>query len=248
MQTGNFGQVREAYVKVRKGVPQQVLDRFWQLVLQPNPRILDLGCGTGISTRQLAEKADAYIVGGDIDEMMLEKAQEFPSKNIAYVVAAADKLPFDSGEFDAVTAFSAFHWFRDEKSIQEIQRVLKQGGIFFVVNNNDMGGYRMDFGEKLERLLGKTLPHPKRSYEPSEILRSAGFVDVQEFVVPNDEEFSLEDALLHIQSAAVWNEVPTDKEDEVIELMKQHILKNRINGRIVRQVRIQVVRGVNQTA
>lgn len=246
MQTGNFGQVREAYAAVRKGVPKEVLDRFWELMPQAHPRILDLGCGTGISTRQLAENAGTIIIGGDIDEKMLEKAREFPQKNIKYVVAEARKLPFASSELDAVTAFSAFHWFRDEESICEIQRVLKPGGIFFVANNNDIGGYRMDFGKKLERLLGRTLPNPKRVYEPDEILRAAGFSHVQKLVVRNDEEFSLEYALLHIQSAGVWNEVPKDKEKEALELMKEHILENKIDGRIVRQVEVQAISGMKK--
>ena len=244
MQTGNFGQVRDAYVAVRRGAPPEVLDHFWQLLSESGAKILDLGCGTGISTRQLAARKDVHVIGGDVDGNMLEKAKELPEENIDYVVARADKLPFDAGEYDAVTAFSAFHWFRDEHSLREIRRVLVDGGIFFVVNNNDVGGYRMDFRKKLERLLNRSLSHPKRNYEPKQIIKAAGFSNVRKFVIRNDEEFSLENALIHIQSAGVWNEVPKEKEKEALDLMKRHILENRIDGHIVRQVEVQVVSGI----
>lgn len=246
MQTGNFGQMREAYAAARRGAPQKVLDCFWRLVSQPRPRILDLGCGTGISTRQLAARREGRAVGADIDEKMLEKARELPAKNIEYVAAAAQRLPFASSEFDAVTAFSAFHWFRDEQSVREIQRVLEKGGIFFVSNNNDVGGFKVGFREKLERLLGTSLPQPKRDYEPVQILRMSGFSDVQQLVVRGDEEFSMEGALLHMQSSAVWNEVPEDQRNEALALMRQHVLENMVDGRIVRQIEVQAVSGVRE--
>ncbi len=99
------------------------------LVKSKVPLTLDLGCGTGISTRQLKENGFG-VYGADKDLVMLEAAHR-EDTSISYFHVAADKLPFGSGYFDIVAAFTAFHWFNDEGSLIEIKRVLKQDGIFF---------------------------------------------------------------------------------------------------------------------
>ena len=78
-------------------------------------RVLDLGCGTGISTRQLVRDG-AKIFGADKDANMIGEAKKEAS-SIQYVVAEAGRLPFGDASFDALTSFAAFHWFTDADSI-----------------------------------------------------------------------------------------------------------------------------------
>ncbi|MDP2704417.1 MAG: class I SAM-dependent methyltransferase [bacterium] len=73
---GNFGNLGEEYKKARKGFPQESVDWLWSALSTENPRILDTGCGTGISTRQIAEKG-RRVMGSDGDPLMIEKAKEF---------------------------------------------------------------------------------------------------------------------------------------------------------------------------
>lgn len=167
MQAGNFGKVREAYAEARQAFPAEVFDHLWSKVAVDSPCVLDLGCGTGIGTRQLAEREGAVIFGCDADKMMIEEAQQ-TSPTLSYFVTPASKLPFDTDSFDMITAFSAFHWFRDGKSLAEIQRVLKPGGLFAAINKNDVGGFRVGYRENLEWLLGKQIISPKTG------LRSGG--------------------------------------------------------------------------
>jgi ubiquinone/menaquinone biosynthesis C-methylase UbiE len=244
MGTGNFGKVREAYAASRTGVSQEVIDYFWSLVTDEKPRVLDIGCGTGISTRQLAARPAAAVVGSDIDQGMLEEARKLPQENIEYVLAPAHQLPFSDNEFDTVAAFSAFHWFRDEESINEIKRVLRVGKRFIVVNVNEVEGYRANFGEALERELNVRLLHPKRNYYPANILREAGFGDVRTVTWPQEEEFSLADAVRHIQSSGAWAQVPEEKEKVALGVIRQHILANKIGGRILRRTEVQAVSGL----
>lgn len=243
METGNFGKVRDAYVAARQEFPQEVIEYIWQHITVTAPTILDLGCGTGIATRQLAEHTNASIIGCDVDLRMIEAAQEMPISSINYFVAPAKHLPFSDREFDAVTAFSAFHWFRDEQSLAEIQRVLKQGGIFFVINKNDIRGFRTGYKPKLAHLLGKALPNPKDYYDPAVILEEAGFGEVMTKAFPSIEKFSLHDALRHIQSAAAWGEVPVEKESAALELMRQHIAETMVDGQAIRELEVVVISG-----
>ena len=72
----------------------------------------------------------------DKDPEMIRQAEKEGDSPIRYVASPVDGMPFETCKFDAVTAFSAFHWFTDKASIREIKRVLKAGGVFFVVNRN----------------------------------------------------------------------------------------------------------------
>lgn len=243
METGNYGKVREAYVATRQAFPKDFIEYIWQCIAVTQPTILDLGCGTGIATRQLAEHPHASVIGCDIDKDMIEVAQEIFAPNITYLTTPTNNLPFTSNDFDAVTAFSAFHWFRDAQSLAEIQRVLKKGSRFFVINKNDVRGFRKGYKTKLANLLDKELLNPKNEYDPSLILEKAGFIDVVTKMFFLEERFSLNDALRHIQSAAAWGEVPIEKEKEAVELMRNHIKESMVGGQAIRELEVVVVSG-----
>lgn len=243
METGNFGKLRDAYVAARQAFPQDFIEYIWQSTTSLQPIILDIGCGTGIATRQLAEHPGASVIGCDVDKGMIEAAQETFITNIKYVTAPANKLPFNSNLFDIVTAFSAFHWFKDEQSLAEIQRVLKKGGRFFVINKNDIRGFRRGYKTKLANLLGEKLPDPKDNYDPSLILNKAGFVDMITKRFISEEQFSPAGALQHIQSAAAWSVVPKEKEYAARELMKNHIAETMNDGKVTRKLEVVVVSG-----
>ena len=242
METGNFGQVREAYTEARLLFPQEVIE-YITAQLPSSAVVLDLGCGTGIATRQLHEQG-VDVTGIDADAEMIAVAKEF-SPDIAYDVAPANRIPFDNDSLDAVTPFSAFHWFTDNESLAEIKRVLKPGGQFFIVNKNDVAGFRVGYRTKLQEFLGISLPSPKDAYDPAEIIKQAGFTNVSTEVFQANEVFSPEGALRHIQSAGVWSKIPSEKKTAAIELMKDHIHQDIRDGQAVRKLEVVLVSGIN---
>ncbi|MDP3741089.1 MAG: class I SAM-dependent methyltransferase, partial [bacterium] len=151
---GNFGGMVKNYEKGRRNYPGQVFKFLKSLIKVKKPLILDVGCGTGIATRQLAKFGT--VIGADPDPIMLSAARKHRTPAVKkYVVAKADKLPFKSNTFDVVTAFSAFHWFADKKSVSEIKRVLKPHGIFFVAGKSGIKswgqGYRRAIIKSIRR-------------------------------------------------------------------------------------------------
>lgn len=91
-------------------------------------RILDLGCGTGHLTAQIAGSG-AEVVGIDSSEDMVRVASEnYP--HIRFEVADARSLPFED-EFDAVFSNAVLHWVRPPEAVVEsVRRALKPGRRF----------------------------------------------------------------------------------------------------------------------
>ena len=72
-------------------------------------------------------------MGTDISEEMLNRAHE--KNEIYYTVAAAEKQPFDNGEFDLITVSSGVHWFNIDAFIIEANRLLKTKGWLVIYEN-----------------------------------------------------------------------------------------------------------------
>ncbi|MCL2420991.1 MAG: methyltransferase domain-containing protein [Defluviitaleaceae bacterium] len=88
--------------------------------------ILDLGCGTGELTYELAKKAGT-VIGIDSSQSMIQKAKAtYPQ--IEFHVMDACKLIWQN-HFDVVFSNAVFHWIPDQASLLgNIHRVLKTGG------------------------------------------------------------------------------------------------------------------------
>lgn len=114
------------------------LDVLWRrraaacLSVGPDAQLLDLCCGTGALTRELARKVPGgRVVGVDFSTAMLAVANRRPRNNIEYRRADVLDLPFPPGTFDGATmAFSMRNVVDIARCLQEIARVLKPGGRF----------------------------------------------------------------------------------------------------------------------
>ncbi|MBL8206326.1 MAG: methyltransferase domain-containing protein [Blastocatellia bacterium] len=97
-------------------------------LLEPKPgeRILDVGCGTGHLTAQIAE-AGATVVGLDSSAAMIDTAQAaYP--HLKFVQADASDFSFDE-PFDAVFSNAALHWvLQAEAAVKCMSHALRSGG------------------------------------------------------------------------------------------------------------------------
>lgn len=103
------------------------------LQLSGNERILDIGCGDGKITAEIAKRlSSGSVLGIDSSEEMISfSIENFPQgeyRNLDFKLADAQKLPFDS-EFDVVFSNATLHWVRDHVNVlQGIKKSLKPGG------------------------------------------------------------------------------------------------------------------------
>nr|WP_320023308.1 bifunctional demethylmenaquinone methyltransferase/2-methoxy-6-polyprenyl-1,4-benzoquinol methylase UbiE [uncultured Draconibacterium sp.] len=101
--------------------------------------ILDIATGTGDFAVAALKLGDVKVTGIDISEGMLNvgrekiKAKKLEDK-IQFQKADSENLPFNDGAFDAaIVGFGVRNFENLEKGLSEIKRVLKPGGVFFVL-------------------------------------------------------------------------------------------------------------------
>ena len=120
----------------------------WQTGVKPGEAVLDLAAGTGDITLRLAKRMrskeagadiEGRLVSSDINAAMLKIGEERLTnkgwlKNLEFVLANAEALPFADNSFDLITmAFGLRNVTHQDKALAEMARVLKPGGRVLVL-------------------------------------------------------------------------------------------------------------------
>ena len=104
--------------------------------LRAGMRVLELGCGTGYFTRELA-RSRADIVAIDVSPELLEIARANCSeRTVRYEIQNASALSYPDAVFDSVVGSSVLHHLEIEEALREIHRVLKAGGTIYFTEPN----------------------------------------------------------------------------------------------------------------
>ena len=92
--------------------------------------VVDLGSGTGLSTRPWAERAGEVIGVAASTEMREQAEAATAAGNVRFVQAYAQATGLAGGEADIVTCSQALHWMEPEPTFAEAARLLRTGGVF----------------------------------------------------------------------------------------------------------------------
>jgi SAM-dependent methyltransferase len=119
------------YDAYRPSPPQVLIDVLCRLARADRPSlVVDLGCGTGLSTRVWAGRA-RRTVGVEANAAMLAAARAATRDwDVDYVEAYADATGLAGGSADIVTCSQSFHWMEPTATLAEIGRLLRPGGVF----------------------------------------------------------------------------------------------------------------------
>lgn len=121
----------ERVAKVQKEIGSRLFERLQYLKIAPR-RILDLGCGPGFFSKELALLyPKAQIVGMDLSFAMLEQARKKQGWRRKWPLVSADmqKMPFATGAFDLVFANQVIHWSSSLGMVfRELNRVMNVNG------------------------------------------------------------------------------------------------------------------------
>lgn len=133
-----FSGFASLYNDVRPQPPQIICDILTQLAQVERPRlVIDLGSGTGLSTRIWAERAE-QIVGIEPSGEMRARAEARTtlSENIRYVEGFSHQTGLPDASADIVTCSQSLHWMEPSETFAEAARVLRDGGVFAAYDND----------------------------------------------------------------------------------------------------------------
>jgi len=122
---------------------EERLPLYLEVGLKDAKLILDVGCGSGIVTRDIARLTKGKVVGIDGSEDMIEVAKDILKvfKNVELRVGNAENLPFEDNTFNLVTCNLVLMWADNpQKVANEMARVVKPGGKVLASLEPDYGG------------------------------------------------------------------------------------------------------------
>lgn len=193
-------------------------DTLWRarsakrLCVRRGERVLDLCCGTGELTRELARQTpEAQVIGADFSPKMLDIARRDSPSSIRYIEADALDLPFQNDEFDALSvAFGARNFENTRAGLREMNRVLQPNGRVLVLEfmrpTSPLLGRFFGIFNTLFAPVGRLVSHHATAYtylpqsvggfysrrEFEQLLREEGFVNIRSF----DHTFGVATAFL----------------------------------------------------
>ena len=121
------------------------------LTINKTMRILDLGCGCGLSTLLLVKKYDASVFAADLWISPTENYERFQSigiddKAVPISADATKGLPFANRYFDLLFTVDAYHYFGDtSEMLPSLLPFVKRGGYIAVA----IPGLKYEFGENV---------------------------------------------------------------------------------------------------
>jgi len=109
------------------------------LEIEDSISVLDIGCGTGWALGQIAKKVNGKgsFYGVDLSSKMIENAQgNFKDdQQFHFVVANAESIPLNGNMFNIIICINSFHhYFNPQKAMNEMQRLLKNGGKLYILD------------------------------------------------------------------------------------------------------------------
>lgn len=123
----------DMYGKFEKERKQPSIDLVNRIEEGKFERIIDIGCGSGMSTLPLKKRfADSEIVGVDLSENMLEKARESIS-DVTWLQRDCSRKLNDLGTFDLVFSNAFIQWLQNqEEFIKNTKDLLNNNGVFAI--------------------------------------------------------------------------------------------------------------------
>jgi SAM-dependent methyltransferase len=129
-----FDEVAERYDRARPTYPEELFDDLIDLAgLGPRTRVLEIGCGTGKATLALAGRGlriTCVELGTSLTAVAQRKLALFPGVRV--VNADFETWRPERADFDAVVAFTAFHWIPPELRYLKSAALLREGGALAV--------------------------------------------------------------------------------------------------------------------
>ncbi|MEM1323392.1 MAG: class I SAM-dependent methyltransferase [Bacteroidota bacterium] len=127
----------ELYDRYRPRPPKAIFEQVLRHLGGQRPQgVLDMGCGTGLSTLGWLDYCE-HVVGIEPSEEMLAVARRklaSQPEGLAFVQGFGHELPVSDGTVEVVSCSQAFHWMEPKATLAEVARALRPGGVFLTID------------------------------------------------------------------------------------------------------------------
>ncbi len=190
----------EVYDKSRPSMPGFTIDAVIKYLGKKPDTVVDIGCGTGLST--VAWEGNCIrAIGVEPSDDMRRIAEAKSSDTVSFIKGYSHKTGLGDEIADAAICSQSFHWMEPFSTLKEVSSILKKGGVFATVDCDwpPMSDWRVDkaYTDMFDKIheLENTLPELKDNftrYEKSKHLKnikaSGYFRFAREIVFSNTEK------------------------------------------------------------
>jgi SAM-dependent methyltransferase len=216
--TGRFTGLAELYARCRPSYPAAAVDHvISRCGLGSGSLLVDVGCGTGISSRQLAARGVPVLGIEPNADMRAQAEAEPPPPGCPaprYADGRAEATGLPDGVADAVLAAQAFHWFDTEAALREFHRILRRDGwVALVWNERDESDpFTAAFGGVIRSGRGAAALEASRGRSGEPLLVNPLFRDGSRTVFTHGQELDEDGALGRAFSASYAPREPAEAE------------------------------------
>ena len=123
----------DLYENARPQIPLYPIEVIRTYLRRETDVVVDLGCGTGLSTLAWEGRC-RQVIGVDPSDDMLEVAYRKTRDSIGFVKGFSHDTGLPDQLADAVVCSQSFHWMEPVQTLREVNRILKEGGVFASVD------------------------------------------------------------------------------------------------------------------
>jgi SAM-dependent methyltransferase len=198
--TSRFSDRADDYARFRPSYPPDAVHAVLADLRAESLVAADVGAGTGIFARLLAERG-ARVVAVEPNASMRAAAEPHPRVTWVDGTAEATGLPF--GAHDLVSVAQAFHWFHPQIALAEFRRVLRAGGRLAILWNrrSRTDPFTVGYRAALEAIDGEA-PAERSTFDPASIATSGRFGNQRTLTFDYRQAMTLEELLGRARSTS----------------------------------------------
>jgi SAM-dependent methyltransferase len=239
--TERFSERAGAYRAGRPSYPEAAIAALFAGLGDPHALVaVDLGAGTGISSRVLAAHG-ARVLAVEPNAPMREAAE--PDPRVTFVAATAEATGLADASADLVTAFQAFHWFDPAAALAEMRRIVRPDGRAAVIYNerDESDPVTHAYGEIVRRYAIGDIEE-RRARAPRDFCAFAGWRATRTLAFANAQPMDRDKVLARIGSTSY---LPHDGpaaaavRDEMDAFMREYL----VDGTLVMRMQTLVTIG-----
>lgn len=131
MNADRFTGFADIYDHARPACPEKVKEILISYLGRTPACVVDMGCGTGLSTITWSEVSQKIIgIEPSADMLAVAKEKAAALDNVDFISTFSNETGLANDSVDIITCSQSFHWMDPESTLKEAGRILKSGGVF----------------------------------------------------------------------------------------------------------------------